>query len=82
MPITIKSATVKFRDPSTGDYVGVDAVAETTTSEQQAAIVATGAEVRASIPQDYSTLSSAVTTLQGAVVFATVSETKTYLGIT
>ena len=62
MPITIKSTELKYKNPSTGQYQGVDAVAEMTTSEQCALIEAKGAETRASIPSDYTALSDAVNT--------------------
>ena len=48
MPITIKTATMQYKNAS-GVYVGVDAVAETTTSAQVAAIEAAGAEQIAAI---------------------------------
>lgn len=60
MPITIKSTELKYKNPSTGQYQGIDAVAETTTSQQCALIEAKGAETIASIPNDYTTLSNAV----------------------
>lgn len=63
MPITIKSTELKYKNPSTGQYQGVDAVAETTTSEQCALIEAKGVETRASIPSDYTTLSDAITSI-------------------
>ena len=43
MPVTIKTSTLKYKDPETGQYKGVDAVAETTTSQQVAAIESAGA---------------------------------------
>ena len=81
MPVTIKSTALKFRDPSTGGYVGVDMIAEATVAEQQAAIEEKGEEVIASIPSDYTTLSGKVTTLESTVVLASVAETKQFLGI-
>lgn len=48
MPIVIKTAAMKYKD-SGGTYVGVDAVTETTTSEQVAAVEAAGAAQVASI---------------------------------
>ena len=42
MPVTIKTTTFKYKNPTTGEYQGVDAVAETTTSQQVAAIEAAG----------------------------------------
>ena len=59
MPVTIKSAFIKYKDGQ-GQYVGIDSVAETTTAEQVAAIEAKGEEVLESIPADYSTLAAAV----------------------
>lgn len=61
MPITIKSNAFKYKDPDTGNYVGIDTLAETTTSTQVAAINAAGAAVIQSIPADYTSLASAVT---------------------
>lgn len=48
MPITIKTAAMKYKDAN-GQYIGVDAVAETTTSTQVAAVEAAGAEQIAEI---------------------------------
>lgn len=48
MPITIKTAAMQYKDAN-GQYVGIDAVAETTTSEQVAAVEAAGAEQIAAI---------------------------------
>lgn len=48
MPITIKTAAMQYKNAS-GQYVGVDAVAETTTSAQVAAVEAAGAEQIAEI---------------------------------
>ena len=48
MPITIKTAAMKYK-VAQGQYVGVDAVSETTTSEQVAAVEAAGAEQIAAI---------------------------------
>lgn len=64
MPITIKSNSLKFKNPDTGQYIGVDAVAETSTAEQIAAVEAAAAseidaieakgdEIIDSLPQDY-----------------------------
>ena len=77
MPITIKTATMQYKNAS-GQYVGVDAVAEATTSAQVAAVEAAGAEqanaleekgaeIIADWPQDYSTLTSDVSDLKSAV---------------
>jgi len=76
MPVTIKSAAMKYKDAS-GAYVGIDAISETTTSEQVAAITAAGAaqqtaieakgaETRDSIPDDYTALSDEVDSLRSA----------------
>ena len=67
MPITIKSTELKYKNPSTGQYQGIDAVAERTTSEQCALIEAKGAETIASIPSDYTTLSDTVDDLTSDV---------------
>lgn len=77
MPVTIKTAAMKYKN-SGGTYVGIDAVAETTTSQQVtainnagaaqvAAVQAQGATTIASIPQDYTTLSNNVSDLQSAL---------------
>ena len=68
MPITIKSTELKYKNPSTGNYQGIDAVAETTTSQQCALIEAKGVETRASIPSDYTTLSDTVDNLNSAII--------------
>ena len=71
MPITIKQNTFKYRNPDTGDYDGVDVLAETTVDEliadieevaedQIDAIEAKGEEVLESIPSDYSDLEQKV----------------------
>lgn len=44
MPITIKKNGFKYKDPDTGDYKAIDVIAETTISEQTAAIRAAAAE--------------------------------------
>ena len=59
MPVTIKSAYIKYKDGQ-GQYVGIDSVAETSTAEQVAAIEAKGEEVLESIPAGYSALAAAV----------------------
>ncbi len=43
MSVTIKTADLKYKSSSTGNYVGVNAVAERTTEEMQAAVNAAGA---------------------------------------
>ena len=42
MPITIKRAGLKYKDPTTGDYKGIDAISESTIAEYEAAIEAAG----------------------------------------
>lgn len=75
MPITIKQNTFKYRNPDTGDYDGVDVLAETTVDEliadieeaaedQIDAIEAKGEEVIESIPSDYSELADQVDDLK------------------
>lgn len=73
MPVTIKSAYIKYKD-SLGQYVGIDSVAETSTAEQVAAIEAKGEEVLESIPADYSELSEAVTNPDTNTLFAADAE--------
>lgn len=76
MPVTIKSAMLKYKN-SNGEYIGVNALAETTTASQIAAITQAGAsevsaitqkgvETRASIPDDYTALSDEVGDLKSA----------------
>lgn len=77
MPITIKSTELKYKNPSTGQYQGVDAVAEMTTSEQCALIEAKGAETRASIPNDYTALSDQVNAIDSKLGYETVTITST-----
>ena len=64
MPITIKQNIFKYKNPTTGQYQSVDAVAETTTSEQIAAIQEAGANVLDEIPASYTDLSSNLITMQ------------------
>ena len=70
MPITIKKGALKYKTQQ-GEYEGVDVIAETTTTQQVAAIrdaasaeisaiEAKGVETRANIPNDYTTLSDEV----------------------
>ena len=77
MSITIKTSPVNFKDAN-GDYFGVNAVSERTTSEQIADITAAGAqqisaiqtkgqETKDSIPVDYTNLSDQVSDLNRAV---------------
>ena len=83
MPLTLKTAAMKYKNAN-GEYVGVNAIAEETTAEavadiqaesatQQAAIEAKGVATRASIPDDYTTLSDDVTDLKGALNNATAA---------
>lgn len=76
MPVTLKSAHVKYKD-SDGHYVGINSVSDNTTAEQVAqiqsagttqinAVAAKGAQTLASIPQDYTTLSNDVGDLTSA----------------
>ena len=77
MPVTIKTASMKYKDPESGEYIGIDAVAETTTAEQVATIKAAGQQERAAIEQkgedtlasislDYTELSGQVSELKSA----------------
>lgn len=75
MPITIKSTELKYKNPSTGQYQGVDAVAEMTTSEQCALIEAKGVETRASIPSNYTALSDQVNAIDSKLGYETVTVT-------
>ena len=74
MPVTIKAANVKYKSPSTGQYVGVNSVSDNTTADQITAINAAGQQqINAvqtkgqqtidSIPSDYTNLSNEVTAL-------------------
>ena len=63
MPVTIKSAYIKYKDAQ-GQYVGVDTIAETSTAEQIAAIEAKGEEILENIPN-----------FQPAVIVETISST-------
>lgn len=76
MPITIKQHLLKVKDGNT--YVGIDALAETSTQEhvtaindagtaQMAAITAKGVETRATIPDNYTALSDEVQDLKSAL---------------
>lgn len=62
MPITIKQNIFKYKNPTTGQYQGVDVVAETATSTQVSAIQSAGTTVLNSIPPDYTTMVSKVGT--------------------
>lgn len=52
MPITIKTGSLKFKDPDTGKYVGIDVAAETKASQQLASIEAAGEAQVTSITQN------------------------------
>lgn len=52
MPITIKTGLLKFKDPDTGKYIGIDVAAETKASQQLASIEAAGEAQVASITQN------------------------------
>lgn len=52
MPITIKTGSLKFKDPDTRKYVGIDVAAETKASQQLASIEAAGEAQVASITQN------------------------------
>lgn len=52
MPITIKTGSLKFKDPDTEKYVGIDVAAETKASQQLASIEAAGEAQVASITQN------------------------------
>ena len=78
MPVTIKTASLKYKDPSTGDYKTVDAISDGTTDERIAAIEsaaddaedaieAKGAATLETIPSDYTTLSNDVDDLKSAI---------------
>ena len=78
MPITLKKGILKYKNTSTGQYEGVDVVAETATSDQVeaiedaasaeiSAIEAKGAETRESIPDDYTALSEEVDELKSTL---------------
>lgn len=75
MPVTIKNAAIKYKDPTTGDYKSVDAISDGTTAERVAAITATAnaanaamtakaAQTIASIPEDYTELNNEVDELK------------------
>lgn len=78
MPITIKQDMMKYKNPTSGNYQSIDVVAETTTSEQIAAVAAAGSaqitaienkgtETIESIPDDYTELSEDVEELKSAL---------------
>lgn len=74
MPVTIKSANMKYKSSSTGNYVGVNAISDNTTADQIAAINTAGAdqvsaleqratEIEQNWPSDYSDLTESVSEL-------------------
>ncbi len=82
MPLTIKQNGFKFKD-SNDDYVGVDVIAETTLTEQiaavegegatqVAAVQAKGTQVINSIPSDYTELTEEVDSLKSAITDAAI----------
>lgn len=64
MPVTIHTGYLNVRDDN-GEYIRYNTVAEETVQEMVEDIEAKGAEVRDSIPDDYTALSNNVTALQG-----------------
>ena len=47
MPVTIKNAAIKYKDPTTGEYKTVDAISDGTTAERVAAIEAVADDIDA-----------------------------------
>ena len=66
MPVTIKTANMKYKN-SNGEYVGVNAVSDNTTAQQLALIQNKGTEVKASIPLDYTALTTKVGNVEGMI---------------
>ena len=78
MPYTIKQGLMKYKNPTSGDYESINSVSDQTTAEQIAdiqgegttqiaAVQAKGEETLASIPSDYTELSSDVEDLKSAI---------------
>lgn len=78
MAITLKKGLMKYKDPTTGNYIEFNAVAQATTAAeieeiqgegdtQIAAVQAKGTEVIESIPEDYTELDGEVTSLKSAL---------------
>lgn len=67
MPVTIKRGMMKYKNPITGEYVGVDVAAERTTAEQIALLEQKGQEVLGNLPDDYEELASDVEQLKTTV---------------
>ena len=62
MPVNIKVTEMKYKNGQ-GEYVGINGYSERSTAEQIAEIEQKGAEVYASIPENYSALNTAVKNL-------------------
>lgn len=67
MPVTIKRGMMKYKNPTTGEYVGVDVAAERTTAEQIALLEQKGQEVLDSLPETYNELATDVGQLETTV---------------
>ena len=78
MPVTIKSGLMKYKNPTTGDYVGINAVSDNRTADQIAAIDTAGAaqvsaveqkgaEVIEEIPSSYTEIVEEVTEVKNAL---------------
>ena len=76
MSVVLKKGLMKYKDPTSGEYIGINVLSDETTAEQIQAIEAKGEEVIASIPEDYTALVEDVEDLQETVVIATVAETQ------
>ena len=75
MSVTINTGWMKYKNPNSGEYQGIDAITDASTADrvaainsagatQIAAVEAKGVETRASIPSDYTTLSDDVEALK------------------
>ena len=60
MSVVIKSTEFNYKDPATGRYKGINAVAEARLSSQLAAIEAKGQSVISDIPADWDDLNNIV----------------------
>lgn len=78
MSVTLKQGLVKYKDPASGQYVGINVLSDNTTANQIASITSAGtsqiqaiqnkgAETIASIPVDYTNLSNEVNDLKSAI---------------
>ena len=98
MPVTIRQATVSFKDQN-GDYIGLNTLAQQTTQEMISDIEDARDAALDSIPADYTALSTTVgnhtasissqNTSVGelenqidSIQIATLEESKSYLNIT